>query len=229
MRGKAVASGPGLTTDVEAALVSPRLARVEITGPLGIHLALLQLNSEWAMLYIPRENLVYRFPSNELERDTLRRTRFLSLLPLPLAPEVFVDAVLTRVNLPSELRADRLAPEQCGYDPSEVAYRVRVPNPAPTPGGRWVWIDPASYAPLKILYFDRALPLLLSSHDRASAEARFSKFSGEGAATLPRRIEINAGPKRNLRFEWTDATVWAQPDPRVFEWRPAASVQVRDY
>ena len=46
------------------------------------------------MLYLPRENVVYRFPSSELEHDTLRRARFLKLLPLPLLPEVFIDAVL---------------------------------------------------------------------------------------------------------------------------------------
>ena len=233
LRGKASASGKDLNVDLELAVADPDKARLEFSGPLGIRLGMLLMNSDWVQLYVPREKTVYRFPVAELSNDTLRRQRFLELLPLPVVPAAFFDALLTRVALPKNLSYQVLQPTReaqgfCESDHEAGAYRIRVPTPNGF-GGRWVWVDPESFAPVRALYFDRNLPLVLRGHERPTVELKFSDFKGAAASTLPTHVQVFSEGKEVLNFQWAAAERWESYDPSVFEWRPAASMTVKDY
>lgn len=222
LKGKATVESNGYSVDAELALYSPGFARAEVRGPFGMSLGLLILNEKWLQLFVPREASVYRFPATELAKDTLRRERFLKLLPIPLVPDLTFEALLTRTALPA---TD--ASLSCDYDRGENVYRIRVPA---SNGGRIVWVDPADYSPLKVFFFDRALPKLGPRVERMLYTANFSRSIGAGAATLPRQIEVtDQEGRRRLRFLWQGAEGWKNPDPKIFEWEPPASAQVHDF
>lgn len=215
---------PDGTVDVELALAEPRWTRVEIAGPLGIRLGLLVLNPDWFYFFVPREKAAFRFPAPELERDTLRRENFLSLLPVPIHPEIFHAAVMTRIGVPEDA-----AGLDCSYDEELVAYRLRLP--APIKGGRLVWVDANSFAPDRLLYFDNVLPPLSQpvSGLRPVFEARFTEPQGGGLATLPTHIEVLRDGKKLLTYRWKEAEAWTSFDPKVFEWTPPPSATLKDY
>jgi|GEM_PF-1226465 len=223
LRGRAVVKTSDASVDVELALAEPRWTRVEIAGPLGIRLGLLVLNPDWFYFFVPRERLAYRFPAPELERDTLRRENFLSLLPVPVHPEIFHAAVMSRVGLPDDIKGI-----ECSFDEERVAYRVRIPSAR---GGRIVWIEPHAFYPDRILYFDGVLPPLAAPVGtlRPVFEARFSETRGAGLATLPTHVEIFRDGKLLLTYRWKEAEAWDSFDPKVFEWTPPASATLKDY
>lgn len=180
------------------------------------------LNDKWIQFYVPRQGTLYRFPASELSKDTVRRERFLKLIPVPLLPDSSLDSLLTRIGLPDELKAS-----ECDYDPRENVYRLRLPRAT---GGRIVWVNPVDYSPIKIFFFDRGLPKLQGGPQRPLLIADFSKSVGNGPATLPRLIEIkDAAGQSGLRFQWQSAEAWTNVDPRVFEWEAPASATVHDF
>jgi hypothetical protein len=194
---------------------------MEFTGPLGVRIALLQVNEEWVQLYVPRENLVIRFPASELYRNTERRDRFLNLLPVRVVPEALLDILLARVGLPE--KRQHFA---CDFDPAVVAYRVRIDEGV---AGRWLWIDPQHFGPLKSLYFDRSPPPLSSEPTRALYRMVFSDYSQGVVTELPGRVELFRSELSELRWVWIRAEVWQSQQDRVFNWRPNSSMIVRDY
>lgn len=180
------------------------------------------LNDKWIQFYVPRQGTLYRFPASELSKDTVRRERFLKLIPVPLLPDSSLDSLLTRIGLPDELKAS-----ECDYDPRENVYRLRLPRAT---GGRIVWVNPVDYSPIKIFFFDRGLPKLQGGPQRPLLIADFSKSVGNGPATLPRLIEIkDAAGQSGLHFQWQSAEAWTNVDPRVFEWEAPASATVHDF
>ena len=212
-------------------LAEPGLARVEIIGPLGIRVALLSLNADWLYFFVPRDKVVYRFPTDELRKDTLRREAFFERVPIPVLPETFFLAALTKVSLPESQKAF-----ECRYDPERVAYVVRIPDASPATSGRLVWVAPESFAPDLSLRFDRHLPALESALEdrsqlavRAVDEIRYSKPVGAGYATLLSEIEVWRGKTRLFRMKWKDAESWRDIRPEIFDWRPAASISVKDF
>ncbi len=219
------------SADVELAVVASHKARLELTGPLGIRYGMLLVNDDWVQFYVPRENSVSRFPKSELYKDTVRRERFLKLVPLPVVPEAFFQGLLTQVGgMPKEMKGN-LPGVFCEVDREVRAYRIRFPgNSISEHGGRWIWVEGESFYPVKILYFERNLPIRFEpAQVRPSFEVRFAKFSGQGASTLPKRMELLVSGKTEMTFEWNSTERWESPDPAVFEWRPAASMDVKDY
>jgi hypothetical protein len=195
--------------------------RAEFTGPLGIRIALFQINTDWVQLYSPRENLVIRFPTGELSKNTERRDRFLSLLPVAIVPEALFDALLARVALPEKKQSF-----SCDFDPVQVAYRVRIDEGSL---GRWVWVDPYHFGPLKSLYFERSPPALQSQALRTQLEVSYSEYSDGLVVELPSEIQISKESKSLLKWSWMRAEVWQSPQDQVFNWRPNSSMIVRDY
>lgn len=221
LRGRAWAESPGLTVDLELALAESNRARVEMTGPLSVRVGLLVMNAQWIQLYVPREKVVFRFPTAESVRDTARRDRFLKLLPFRVAPGLLIEALETRTGL----RADE-HPE-CTYDADRNAYRFRFRNASG--GGRIAWIDPTSAAPLEIRHYEREVPNAPAKEERPDWKVLYSHLVGEGPSTLPSRIEFHSPKGKQLTFEWSSAERWEQPDDRVFDWQPPAALMVRDY
>lgn len=220
LRGKVWVESSDLKVNMEVALEAPGLARMEMTGPMGIRVGMLLMNDEWIQLYVPREKAVFRFPKAEAERDTLRRERFFRLLPLRVQPSLAVDALLTRVSLD-----EGLVPE-CEYDDERNAYRLRFKKGE---GGRLVWVDPTSYAPLEIQHFTKGLPPKGASEIRPDWRVVLSAFTGSGPSTLPSRLEFFSHQGRQLLYEWNSAEAVPNLDPKVFQWQPPASLSVRDY
>lgn len=226
LRGRAYAKGPKSSLDMELAVAAPRWLRVEIAGPLGVRLGLLQINEDWVQLFVPKEQIVYRFPAGEFGKDTLRRQRFLSLLPLPIHPEIVTDSLLTRVGADA---ADKTP--DCDYDAASNAYRLRY---AAARGGRIAWVDPTTYAPLRIWYFDDKVPAIGAGKERPLVDIRYSKFSGSGVSALPTQIEViskleSQSDRAQMLFVWKEAEIWESFDPKVFDWRPTASTTIKDY
>ena len=221
MRGRAWAQSTGLNLDLELALYSPRRARVEMTGPLGVRVGLLVMNSEWAQLYIPREKAVFRFPAEEMNRDTARRERFFKLLPFRVEPELLIEALESRTGLPPDTSID------CRYDGERNAYWVRFVRPEG--GGKVAWVDPTTMAPLELRHFDRELPATSAKEERPDWKVLYSRFTGQGPSTLPSRVEFYSPKGRELTFEWSSAETWDHPDEKIFEWKPAPELTIRDY
>ncbi len=215
----------GYTADLEAAVALPYFVRMEISGPLGIKLGLLILNKEWVMLFVPREKTVFRFPAAELKKDSLRRERFLKLLPVPLIPDLYMNSLLTRVGLPQKNSGIR-----CDYNEELNVYRVRVPKTSDsTKGGRIVWLDPVQFVPLREYYFDGLLPDLNGDVGRATSQVHYSRLLGDGANAFPSKIEFGSRNGRDLRFTWQSAERWTSVDEKVFDWQPPASIKIQDY
>ncbi len=198
-----------------------------MSGPLGMALGLFVRNESWVYFFVPREKVVFRFPSEEFDKNTLRRDRFMSLLPLPIEPASFREALLSRVGLPTDKEA--LEKTQCRFDDKENLYWLRLPNPGGMRGGRWVAVDPVDFYPVKAYVFDRDMPELNEKPERYLAEFQFSQVRGEGPATLPTKIWMGRGRKNFLSVNWREAEQWKNPDLRVFQWQPPASLNLQDY
>jgi len=233
MRGKGsfTSKSFGVSADVELAVAEGHRARLEFPGPFGIRLAMLLINDEWVQLYVPRENTVSRFPKSELYKDTERRERFLKMIPMPVVPEAFFQGLLTQVGGLKINETKVPAGVSCEVDTELRAYRIRLPgNSVSELGGRYVWVEGETFYPVQVQYFERFLPPKYEAANmRPSFEIRFSKFSGRGVATLPRKMELQILSKTEMSFEWANAEKWDAPNGQVFEWRPAASMTVKDY
>jgi hypothetical protein len=231
IRGKASVEGMGVETDVELVITASGEVRMEFVGPLGMRLGLFLINHDWVYLYVPREKTVLRFPTQELYSNTARRARFLRLIPIPVLPEALFDSVLTRIGIPQETEVSLLA---CGFDPESQSYWLRLPYTANSPykGGRWVWIEPHSFSPLKVFYFDAYLPQQsdLKSVGRPMITAEFSRHMNLGeASAFPRSILMTSSEQKSLKFDWSGIELLQSYNPKIFTWRPPASVIVKDY
>jgi hypothetical protein len=231
LRGKANIKSIDYDIDVELALRDPLEARVEILGVLGVRVGLLVADAEWIRLYIPRENTLYRFPRAEFNKDTLRRERFLELLPLKIVPELFPSLLLERVSL------DRAADYACRFNEKLNAYELRIVDDKPSGAGRFMWIDPTRFAPLRLWYFPRQLPSLTKLEEgdinslRPLVEVEYESWTGEELATLASVLRIRhlSQKSSNIRFEWLRAEQWENAGAAAFSWQPPASAKVKDY
>ncbi len=226
LRGSAVLETKDHSLDLELAVVWPGLSRVEITGALGIRLGMLVWNEDWLQVFLPRDNVVYRIPAVEMEKNSPRRARFLEQVPFPLFPEAYFDSLLTRVGVRSRFEKDL----ECRFVEEERAYRARFTT---RQGGRMVWIDPTSFAPQRVLYFDKQqkLPELHAPVEsmRPVLEARYSDFQGEGLATLPAQLVLFSAGQKQLSFFWKTAEVWNTIRKESFKWQPGASISVKEF
>ncbi len=237
LRGGATLTARGRSVDLETALVSGEklkdlaelrqsgLARIELVGPLGIRLGLVVLNPRWLYVFSISERTVYRFPAEELRKDTLRREALFAKLPVRISPDLFFLTFLGRVGLPDSAKAP-----ECDFDPDEVAYRVRLPDGER--GGRIVWVEPWAYYPLKALRFEGELPAFAkigSEAARPASTATYDRVLGEGPASLPSRIQVRLEPSgETLEFLWRRAEAWPNVDVSVFEWEPPAALKIID-
>ena len=211
-----------MSVTVEIALMNPNGARLEFTGPMGIRAGLLQINSDWIQFFVPRENLVIRFPANEFLKDTRRRDNFLALLPFPLAPEVFFDTLLTRTEIGGY--------KSCLWDTNEGAFVYDVWGADGS--SRWVWVEPTDEGaiPHKVFYFDRRPDYpLLAETARPSLQVQYSEPEGLGANRFPMRMEVFKAKKNLLHLHWNFSELWEAPSSEVFQWRPSASMVLKDY
>ncbi|MBP7844195.1 MAG: hypothetical protein KA116_05225 [Proteobacteria bacterium] len=205
-----------------AAFLKPEHARIEVKGPLGVSVALIQMDPQFLQLFIPREKTVYRFPTPELYKNNARRDAFLALLPVPIYPDIFMDAILTISQLPEKMQA-------CRYEDSENLYSFSVKDKEGE-GGKWVDLDPNSYFPLKVSYFDKKFPLSKKAPEwRPTHELIFEKWDGSGLATIPTHISLFKGKEKLFQYVWKEAESWKDYDEKSFEWRPSASVKIKDY
>jgi hypothetical protein len=222
LRGSATIYSKDLSVDAVAAFLQPHFARMEIVGPLGVRVALLHLDGDYLQLYVPRENTVYRFPTAELFKRNARRDRFLALLPVPLYPEIFLDAALTVSQLPAT------GQPPCRYSEEENLYAFSHLEKGHY--AKWIEIDPTRFVPLKVFYFESKIPRSKSDSDwRPTFELRFEKWAGDSLATIPSEISLWRGKERVFLYRWKEAESWKDYDEKAFSWRPGASVKIKDY
>ena len=219
----------GHSLELELGLTSLYYARMEVVSPLGVRLALLQVNQEWVQLYMIADKTVFRFPTSEFFKDTERRERFLNLLPVKIIPELFFDAVLNRLALGT------LQDFTCRYDGAENVYWLRVVEEGGSGEGRILEIDPSHYYPFRIHYFAQKTPSI-ENFEKARPLYRvdFASSTGMGFSTLQSQITIfdaKMAPKisKILRFEWIRAEAWENPPSEAFQWRPDAALSVKDF
>ncbi len=206
--------------DLDLALAKPIYARVEMSGPLGVRVGLLTANPDWMQLMISKERTLYRFPAEELRRNTLRRERFFKKIPIPLEPQFLVSALLTRVELPSQNSGT------CQFEDSTNAYLFVIPMDS---GARWIRVDPTSGMPLESLVFFRSRPPVAPPHElRPDIRVTYSKFLNQGLSSLPTHIEIQTTTDKPFTFEWTQAEAWKDVDHKIFDYTPPRGIRIED-
>ncbi len=225
LRGRAVFSTPDGDLDLEVAVREPFLLRAEVVGPLGVRVALFVANTRWVQLFVPREKLVYRLPFEEYQKDSLRRDFFLKDLPFPAIPEFLVPSLLTQVSLdPNPLKKET---SNCRVDEESHSLILEFPSETPkTPSLRY-WLDADLGLPLKVEFFKGKMAF---QNGRADLEVEYFNFKGEGASRFPLQSRFTSGGKK-LPFEWnwSQVEVWENPSLEPFEWRPPASIFVKDF
>ena len=219
LRGEALVDGQQFNAiDLSLAVKKDNFLRTEIKGPLGIVLGVMQMNDEWLMLYIPRQRTVYRLPTQEAFKDTPRRERFFSLLPIPLYPEVMFDVLLTRAALGS------MKAQNCGYVEEHNVYAMTL---LAKQQRKVVWIDPTTFAPIKIMIYDNR------GQGAASAQSpryhvNLSRLAGAGLASLPSEIKVQSSRGAGFEFIWKKASLLQGSTAVLFNWWPQKA-KIKDY
>lgn len=217
LKGEALVDGEKFNAiDLAIAVKKDHFMRAEIKGPLGIVLGVMQMNDDWLMLYIPNQGTVYRLPTEEAFKDTLRRARFFTLIPIPLYPEVMFDVMLTRVALKS------FKLKHCEYLSKENVYALKLQNKMHV---KEVWVDPTTMAPLKIRLFG------LKSYKNnmpPDYDVKLSALQGAGLATLPSEIKVKTTKGDPFEFIWKKANVIQGSTKGLFNWWPKKA-KLKDY
>lgn len=235
LRGSARIEARGETIDLDLAMMRPYFLRAEVSGPLGIRVGLVQVNSEWAQFYEARNRRVRRLPFEEFQKNSLRRERFLAALPVPFLGPNFVDYSLSRTGLPSDESGEKLL-RSCDYKGSSNVYEVLfVEEALLEKQNRWhlVEIDPTNFFPIRHRSLLMPLNAVLSadelSWDAPEWDLKYSNFLGEGFSTLPRRLQVYQRKELLWAYEWLEAERIQDRGEEIFQWRPTASMSVNDY
>ncbi len=228
------------TVELNLAIATPIFMRAEVDGPLGIRMGLLQINDEWVYFYDTRKKLVRRLPTKEFSKEGLRRQVFLRELPVSLPDPFVIDAALSRSGLVDDLSIrDEVSKNYCPYLKREMVYELVYKEDSELNNlERWhrVWIDGKDLFPIK--HLTRLAPKSkrqVQALGRAFWETAiewemdYSYFSGEGTATLPRRMLVKNRSSKVFSFEWRSAEPIKDRDATLFQWRPSASLRVQDY
>jgi hypothetical protein len=206
--------------DVDLLLAEPRQLRAEVVGPLGIRVALVQLNDRWASIYLPRAQKLKRIPTAELEKNSARRDRFLRDVGLPIFPEIFVEAALSRVGL----WRGRAIPGACAFDPAQGAYWFSWEAEK-----RLIWVHPTLFVPLRVEYFEGRFPGTPIEGRRPTWVVEYSEFKGEGPSTLPLRLKGSFASQKAFELVWKEAEIAKNLDSKVFDWAPRGEFQIEEY
>lgn len=222
-------------------MASPIFLRAEIRGPLGIRLGLLQVNQDWIQFYDARQRLVKRLPFREFERNSLRREAFLSELPVALPAPFIVEAALSRTGIESfrEIQ-EGFFTKHCPYNEEIFAYELvyKVPVPGVADAERWhrVYVDATDFYPLRhttrIAPHSKRKPSNITSTFWEAGwewDLSYSRFVGEGMGTLPRLLTVSSRSGAGFEFEWESAEPVTDRGAEIFQWRPSASMRVKDY
>lgn len=230
LRGQARLNLPEGALDLEVAVLEPNYLRAEVVGPLGVRVALFIINPTWVLLYVPRENTVFRLPSEEFLKNSQRRELFLKDIPFPAVPEILVPALLTQVPI-GVASAKRSAIRDCIPETDSRALRVDIRDRVPGQLGGWrrYWLDPLHAGPVRIQYFGGS-PDAQSNLESPEVEIKFRQFRGEAIGRFPLAAEFTGkGVFKGLEWDWKDVEVWQDPRKEGFEWRPRASVFVKEF
>ncbi len=215
MRGRAEIEVRDQSVDLELAVARPHYVRAEVSGPLGVSLALFVVNDEWAQFLDLRARVVHRLPFSEFRKNSLRRDLYMAQLPLgSFAPDLLVEAALTRSGLP-----EGVEPTHCPYLEKENAYLLEVQAEKQS---RRILLDPTSLAPVRIEGYE-------GGATRASWKLVFRDYVGSDWATLPREVEAFQGDASQWVFRWKEAERWNDFREAAFLWQPTASMNLKDY
>ncbi len=187
---------------------------------MGVRVALVQVNDQWASLYLPRERLLKRIPTDELEKNSARRDRFLRAIQMPILPEVFVESALSRVGL----WRGRSIPGQCSWDSERRAYWFSWEAEK-----RLVWVHPQSFVPLRVEFFEGRFPGSPLPGRRPSWVVEYSDFRGSGPSTLPFKMVANFASKRAFELHWKEAEIARNLELKVFEWKAPGEIRIEEY
>lgn len=202
---------------------------------------MLQVNSDWIQFYNPRERLVKRLPFEEFQRNSARRSAYLEELPLALPDPFIIDALLTRSGLEQDRKThEGLEKSYCPYIAKhfayELVYRERLSSPKNWERWHRVWVDATSFYPI------RHTTVMAPQSKRSAGQLSrsfwskvpewdlvYSLFTGTGVSTLPRKMSVWSRGRLWLSYEWVRAERIQDRSAGVFQWRPAASMEVKDY
>ena len=234
LRGEVRISSGRDSTDLDLALMTPAYLRAEVSGPLGVRLGLIQINPDWVQFYDIRHKTVHRLPFVEFAKDSVRRDRYLRVLPVMIPGPFFLDLALSRSGLSGS--EGEISLRSCDYLQDENVYRLLFVTRSEFAGrNRWhrVDIDPTAFYPLHHLTRLTSSAELIDAKDLSWANSewdfRYSQFTGEGFSTLPRRLDVFQREERLWSFEWVSAEPIQDRGPEIFQWRPGASISVQDY
>jgi hypothetical protein len=221
--------------DLDLAMMSPYFLRAELAGPLGVRMGLVQINNDWVQFYDSRKRQVERLPLDEFRKNSLRRDRFLAVLPFPIPGPHFVDYALSRSGLPDDESGEKLL-RSCVYDEDRNAYEILYVDKSELET-HYSWhlleIDPTNFFPLRHRISLRPRAQVLTNKDTswslAEWDLRYSHFVGEGFATLPRVLDVYRREALAWSFEWLEAERILDRGEEIFLWRPSASITVKDF
>jgi len=225
----------GESIDLDLAMMKPSFLRAEVAGPLGLRMGLVQINNDWIQFYDARRKQVDRLPFSEFEKNSLRRDRFLTILPFPIPGPYFVDYALSRSGLPSDASGEKLL-RSCVYDEGRNIYEILYVDKSEVQDRyRWhlIEIDPTNFFPVRHRTLLKMRPQVLTTQDDSwllpEWDLRYSRFVGAGFSTLPRLLQVYQRDRLHWSFEWLEAERIQDRGEEIFQWRPAASMSVNDY
>jgi len=197
-------------------LIAPHYLRMLFSNPLGVKIALFQIDAEWVQMFIPRMNRVYRIPKEILQKNSLRRERFLEILPFYIPVDIIVEVLLTRVAIsryPSKAMTCYKAAD------SKIPSRLKS-----TLSGQKIdaLFDLQSWAPL-------SLRLGAEKSQGQDLLISFKHFDKEGLSALPRVIRLSRAKKQQLSLKWLEAELIDSDLSTFNSWRPPAGADIIDY
>jgi hypothetical protein len=206
--------------DLELVIQEPQFLRAEVVGPLGIRVALAQLNDRWGSVYYPKQKILRRIPIAELEKNSRRRDRFLESIGLPVYPDILAQSALSRVGF----SLVTTMPGRCAWDPERRAYWFSWESKH-----RLIWVHPGTFAPLRVEYFDGKFPGEPLADRRPTWVVDYSDFRGEGPSTLPFRLVASFGGQPAFSLRWKEAEATKNVDFQLFDWTPKGEFEVQEF
>lgn len=208
------------SVDLEVLLREPQFLRAEVVGPLGLRLALAQLNDRWGSVYFPRDRVLRRIPLAELEKNTARRDRFLKSVGMPVYPDILAQSALSRVGFSMITQM----PGRCAWDPEKRAYWFSWELKR-----RLIWVHPQSLVPLRVEYFDGRFPGEPLKDRRPTWTIDYRDFRGEGPSTLPFHLSASFAGQQVFSLRWKEAEISNDLDLKAFDWTPKGELKIEEF
>ncbi len=217
------------SVELEIAVAHPHFLRIEMTGPLGVRIAILTVNEKWTHLYIPRKKELHRLPTVELKNTQSERAEFfLSQFPFQFRPETLIPALLSRIETQGNegLSCGKI---QCLVDKTNktVVLNQLCKKPQAQTQLAYSW----SCHP------EHGYPISWNLRETFSGPqsqeylnfVEYKAWMGAGVSSLPTEMEITLNSVMKVQYYWIEAERWESVDFSLFDHKHNPGTRIKDY